>query len=117
MVRRAGEIIDSSELAENFSMNTFPPGILEFGIKHNRKERSRNCRHALVAVARFLSVKGLMVLRRMRAAVAALVMVSAPLLLTGCMTSRLWEGEMIESFHEPAAPDGLALFQSDHGGG
>ena len=51
-----------------------------------------------------------------RAAAGVMVFVSMSLLLTGCMTSKLWEGEMIESFHEPASPDRLALFQWVDGG-
>jgi hypothetical protein len=49
--------------------------------------------------------------RLIRAAASAIVLTAAPLLLTGCMTYKLWDGEMIESFHEPASPDRLALFQ------
>jgi hypothetical protein len=33
-----------------------------------------------------------------------------PLLLNGCMTHRLWTGEMAEDFYEPSAPNRLILF-------
>jgi hypothetical protein len=49
--------------------------------------------------------------RLIRAGASAIVLIAAPLLLTGCMTYKLWDGEMIESFHEPASPDRLALLQ------
>jgi len=34
----------------------------------------------------------------------------APLILSGCMTHRLWTGEMAEDFYEPSAPNRLVLF-------
>ena len=34
----------------------------------------------------------------------------APLFLNGCMTHRLWTGEMAEDFYEPSAPNRLILF-------
>jgi rhomboid family GlyGly-CTERM serine protease len=49
--------------------------------------------------------------RLIRAAASTIAIAAAPLVLTGCMTYKLWDGEMIESFHEPASPDGLALLQ------
>ena len=33
-----------------------------------------------------------------------------PLFLNGCMTHRLWTGEMAEDFYEPSAPNRLILF-------
>lgn len=34
------------------------------------------------------------------------------LVSNGCMTSALWRGELIESFHEPSTPNDLALYDA-----